>query len=187
MNTQVLFSDQIKSFKVEAFLAARKLQLRRISSLDKIASLPVTLRLTETSICVLFRYGVVVFFNATQADKNNFFEEFSEQFISKFDSPEIEHLEVVLRSDAKECFETDCVVLNDTSLPKLQLLAESLAKSVILAHNESELVHAFDQIEPLALDLSQKGRPSQNTRQLQKLIGNILLREHTLVARAEAS
>lgn len=186
MNTQY-YNFGTTSIKAEAVLYARNINLRKMPSTDKIASIPYTMRLTETSFAVLFRYGVVVYFNANEADKNHLVSNLESYIVNSLPQKESEQLEIIIAPEGKERFEADQIFVTDASIAKLQLIAEALAKSTILSHNESELEHAFDKIEPLALELSQKGRTKRDPKQLQMIVGNILLREHTLVARAESS
>src|SRR6185312_6481985 len=68
------------------------------------------------------------------------------------------------------------------------LIADAVATSVILAHDEREVAAVFDVIEPLARELAEHGRTPGGRRTILKHIGNALLvqqRMSGLVAVAE--
>ena len=68
------------------------------------------------------------------------------------------------------------------------LIADALATSVILAHDERNVAAVFDSIEPLARELAEHGRRPAGRRSILKHIGNALLvqqRVSGLVAVAE--
>ena len=68
------------------------------------------------------------------------------------------------------------------------LIADALATSVILAHDERNVDKVFDVIEPLARELAEHGRTPGGRRAILKHIGNALLvqqRVSGLVAVAE--
>ena len=77
------------------------------------------------------------------------------------------------------------LVVQASSLERLQLIAEALAKSTLLAHYEARLAADFDRIEPLALELGRRGRISGGTRDHLRQIGALLLIESRMVGRAE--
>jgi required for meiotic nuclear division protein 1 len=64
------------------------------------------------------------------------------------------------------------------------LIAEALAKSVVLARDEREVAEVFDVIEPLARQLASTGRTPVGRRGMLKHIGNALLVQHRVSGRA---
>ena len=68
------------------------------------------------------------------------------------------------------------------------LIADALATSVILAHDEKNVAAVFDVIQPIARELAEHGRTPGGRRSILKHIGNALLVQHRvsgLVAVAE--
>ena len=55
------------------------------------------------------------------------------------------------------------------------MVAEALAKSTVLSHDERRVSAVFDVIEPFAQELSEHGRTPTNRKAILKLIGNALL------------
>ena len=68
------------------------------------------------------------------------------------------------------------------------LIADALATSVVLAHDEKNVARVFDVIQPIAQALANHGRTPDGRRAILKHIGNALLVQHRvsgLVAVAE--
>jgi uncharacterized Rmd1/YagE family protein len=70
---------------------------------------------------------------------------------------------------------------------RLQLIAEVLARSVILASYESVLRETANTMEPMAAELAVRGQSGHSPRNLLKQIGAALLIRQQLVARAEVT
>ncbi|NEP17310.1 MAG: RMD1 family protein, partial [Leptolyngbya sp. SIO4C1] len=77
------------------------------------------------------------------------------------------------------------VLLAEFDMPRLQIVGDVLAKSVVLARYEIEAAQVFEQIEPFAASL-QKPRWRQRKRgnELLRQIGNNLLIQNKLVGQA---
>jgi len=73
------------------------------------------------------------------------------------------------------------------SVPRLLIVADALAKSVVLARDERQVANVFDTIEPFARELGREGRTSRNRTDLLKLLGNALLVQHRLSGRVAVS
>jgi uncharacterized Rmd1/YagE family protein len=103
----------------------------------------------------------------------------------RYDSPEFEELEVRVDAARAEGLQEGALTVQSGSVERLQLIAEALSKSVLLGHYETRLAGDFDRIEPLALELEQRGRVRGGTRSHLKRIGALLLIEQRMVGRAE--
>ena len=77
------------------------------------------------------------------------------------------------------------IVLHEATLERLQVIADVLAKSVVLAYYEASLASVFDAVEPFALGLRQGGRTTPNDRDLLRYVGDTLLMQHKMVGRVE--
>jgi uncharacterized Rmd1/YagE family protein len=69
----------------------------------------------------------------------------------------------------------------------LQLVADILAKSLVLAHYETRIADLFDRIEPLAVTLCDKGRAGASGKVLLRHIGDVLLMQQKMVGRVGTS
>jgi uncharacterized Rmd1/YagE family protein len=67
----------------------------------------------------------------------------------------------------------------------LQLVADILAKSLVLSHYETRIAENFDRIEPLAAMLRENGRAGGHSKELLRHIGDVLLVQQKMVGRVE--
>ena len=65
------------------------------------------------------------------------------------------------------------------------MVADILAKSVLLSSYEGRIGSAFESIEPLARTLQQSGRGVRQAKELVRHIGETLLVQHRMVGRAQ--
>jgi required for meiotic nuclear division protein 1 len=63
------------------------------------------------------------------------------------------------------------------------VIADVLAKSVVLAHDEREVAKVFEIIEPFAKELADRGRTRRSRKGMLKLLGNALLVQHRVSGR----
>jgi len=77
------------------------------------------------------------------------------------------------------------ILLHDVSVEALQVIADALAKSVVLGYYEASLAAAFDAVEPFALGLTRQSRPTPKDRDLLRYVGDTLLTQHKMVGRVE--
>jgi uncharacterized Rmd1/YagE family protein len=109
-------------------------------------------------------------------------------FVSRpYERPETEEIEIAVEPQAKDGVRPGSIVFEGCSIERLQLVADILSKSVLLALYESRVSGEFDRIEPLAAELAEKGRIPGQGRALLKNIGAMLLIESRMVGRAEIS
>ena len=101
-----------------------------------------------------------------------------------YERPDTEEVLVQFESSGQDVVAADKITLSDHSVERFQLLAEVLARSVLLARYESEITAAFDRIEPMAAALRRTGRTGRSSRALLRHIGEGLLSEQRLVGRA---
>ncbi len=67
------------------------------------------------------------------------------------------------------------ICVNAFSNDRLLVIADALAKSTVLAHDERRVAAVFDVIEPFARELAERGRTPRDRKAMLKLIGNALL------------
>lgn len=146
--------------------------------------LPVTIEVGTTGIAVLIRSGAVVLFNVDPIAQERFITDLGARVHARYQRQESER--VTIRQGDTDAVEPDAIVMRDISIEKLQVVAEILGKSVVLSHYELDIAEAFTAIEPLAAQM--KSTPSRlpwKQRDLVRTIGEAMLAEHQLVARAE--
>lgn len=169
-----------------ALLLGERLDMRGLEHPEALARAPLTLRIGSEGLAVLFRYGVIVVFNVGQNEESAFVAQLMPRITDPYAGRESEELRIVLRPDADEQLDQDSTLtLKEATVERMQLIADCLAKSLMLAHYETRIAAIFDRIEPLAAALRRRGRPGREGRLLLSQIGRVLLVQHKMVGRVE--
>jgi uncharacterized Rmd1/YagE family protein len=188
------------AFQARAVLVGTAIDIAALGSTDRTGNAPLVVELVGSSlgaalagqratgngVAVLFRYGAIVFFGASPAAVTEYVRQLGphvRQPIPPADQ-ETEVLDIRIDASAKETIEGNTLVLADTSLEKLQVVADVLAKSVSLAHHERAIESQFVRIEPFAANLDHWGRGGRAARELLQHLGGALLAEHRVVGGA---
>jgi uncharacterized Rmd1/YagE family protein len=149
-----------------------------------LSSTPLALRIGANGMAVVFRYGVVVFIGLTADEEAEFLERLQPRTFGKITPREEEWAKIQIAKEAEEPIPVGGPILvREFSLERLLLVADALAKSVVLGRDEREAANVFDTIEPFARELANRGKTSRNRTDLLKLIGNALLVQHRLSGR----
>jgi uncharacterized Rmd1/YagE family protein len=179
------FLPQSAEFNARAVLYAERIDLRGLSGTDVLATNPLTVEVRGGGMAVLFRYGVVVFFGVAPMEEIAFLGELDAFAAHPYPTPETEAVRVRVDAQAREGgVQGGAVVLEAVSMERLQVIADVLSKSVLLALYESQVAGEFDRIEPLAAELERSGRIPGQTRTLLSKIGAMLLVSQRMVGRA---
>lgn len=170
-------------FKARAVLLADRIDLRAWQAEERLASNPLTVAVSGGGAAVLFRYGVVVFFDVTPEEEAAFIEQISRLVGGALPTPETEEVEIRVNSRAHEGMQGDRILLANDEVERLQIVADILAKSVVLALYEARIAGSFEIVEPLAVELERHGRIAERPKDLARQIGGMLLSEHMMVGR----
>jgi len=181
---KLLFSDR-DSFRAQALFLGKKINLHRLENYTCLATMPVMVKVGECGCAVLLGYGVVVLFNLEPVEKAAFLSQLSSQVHDCFSNPETEEVEVHLNIVESERVKEGKILLHELSVERLQIVADILAKSVVLSHYEVSIAAVFDQIEPFAASLQRENRSRRQSRELLRQLGTTLLVQHKIVGRVE--
>jgi required for meiotic nuclear division protein 1 len=187
-------------FQARAMLVGTGIDIAALGSTDRTGNAPLVVELIGSSlgaaiaghaapaggVAVLFRYGAIVFFDASPAAITEYLRQLGPHVRQPFPpgEQETEVLDIHVDPAAKETIEGHALVLTDASLEKLQLVADVLAKSVSLAHHERAIESQFERIEPFATNLDHWGRGGRAAQELLQHLGGALLAEHRVVGGA---
>jgi uncharacterized Rmd1/YagE family protein len=169
----------------QSLLVGLSIELRRINHVEVISRDPTIIAIDEGGYAVLFRFGVVVLFDVTPQAEAKLLQQLHPFIKKPFDVPIIESLDIQIIPDAEERFASGKLILRVAEVPVLQLVADILAKSLVLDHYEQQAAGAFDRIEPLAERMQNAGRLPRQAHDLLCHIGEILQIQHRMVARAQ--
>jgi uncharacterized Rmd1/YagE family protein len=175
---------------IEALHLFERIDLRALvrSTDGWVSSAPATLRLSDGGYVVCFRYGVLVFIGGSEISRRDFITSVEELGAQRRTAP-IESEQLVLRLDREQGdrYLNGELLLQDGAPPRLQLVAEVLSRSVIVADYEATLRDTASWVERLSKDLSARGVTRQTPRALLKRIGTALYIRQALVGRAEVT
>lgn len=182
-----LFPDKSR-LHVRALFVGERIDVRAFQGAARIAEGPLLVRAGAEGYAVLFRYGAIVLFGLQPLEEVTFLAQLQPLIGGAFTVPESEEAELDSSGESDHRPDASGVLrLADTSAPRLQLLADVLAKSIVLAQYERQVTEVFDTIEPLATGLRRGGRVGFRARELLRQIGDVLTVEHKMVGRAEVA
>jgi uncharacterized Rmd1/YagE family protein len=138
----------------------------------------------ERGLAMLFRYGVVVLFSLSEAEQKAYLKELKERIEKPYRRHETEDTRVVV-SAAAEGVSAEGISLTALTLPRLQVVATVLARSVTLAYDETAMADAFDVVEPLARRLDEPRISGRALKEVLRHIGRTLLVQQKLIGRVE--
>ena len=151
---------------------------------EALSAIPLAIRAGKTGVAVLFRYGVVVLIGLTAEEETGFLDSLRARIDGKLPRREEEAAVLSFAGEAEDQVPSGGPIqLRDMSPERLLVIADVLAKSVVLAHDEREVAKVFEIIEPFAKELADHGRTRRNRKELMQLIGNALLVQHRVSGR----
>ncbi len=172
-----LFPGKSK-IRVRALFVGERIDVRALANADRLADSPLVVRAGAEGCAVLFRYGVLVLFELQPLEEVSFLSQLQPFIGGDFTEPEREDVEIKIEveGDHRSDQPGGTLRLDDSSVQRLQLVADVLAKSVVLAQYERQREEVFDTIEPLVAGLQRGGH-----------IGDVLMVQHKMVGRVEVT
>jgi uncharacterized Rmd1/YagE family protein len=148
---------------------------------DVLSTLPMAFRAGSAGCVALFRYGVAVMVGMSTLEQDEVLRQLEARVIKPIKRGEEESTRIEIAPDKDEqVLPGGTVVLKALTTGHMLLVADALATSVVLAHDERNVAAVFDVIEPLARHLAEKGRIPGGRRAILKHIGNALLVQHRM-------
>lgn len=181
---KLLFTDR-ESVQGRAIFVGERLELKALENTDSLATLPLVVTAGDHGCAVLFRYGAVVLFGLEPLEEASFLTQLQPFIIELFSSPETEEATLHLEKVGAERVENGLIWLQEFSIERLQIVADILAKSVVLAQYEVGTASVFDQIEPFAESLQRTTRNERWGKELLRQLGRTLSIQHKIVGRVE--
>lgn len=182
--SKLLFADQ-ETVKVQALFLGQSIDLRPFSKASPLAVSPLMVEAGSSGCAVLFNYGAAVLFGLSAVEQAKFLQDIQALITGPFENPETEDV-VIQRAPVNVGKVEDGIILvSSFDVPGLQIVAEVLAKSVVLAQYEVGAAKVFDQIEPFAASLQNLNQTRQQGDVLLRQIGSTLMIQHKIVGRVE--
>jgi uncharacterized Rmd1/YagE family protein len=174
---------------VRALLLGDRIETAGLERNDLLSRLPLAFRAGENGVVALFRYGVAVLLGMSPLEEEEVIRQLDGRVVGPIKFREEETIQIEIAPDKDDQFtQSGAIVLKVLTTEHALLIADALATSVVLAHDEKNVTTVFDVIQPIARELAQHGRTPGGRRAILKHIGNALLVQHRisgLVAVAE--
>jgi uncharacterized Rmd1/YagE family protein len=169
---------------VRALLLGDRIDTSGLDRTEVISTAPMTFRAGQNGLVAVFRFGVVVLFDLSVLEADDVLRRLNPRVVRPVTLREDETavIEAALDRD-EQILPGGPILLKSVTPEHVTVIADALAKSVILARDEREVGSVIDRIEPMARELAEKGRTPGDQKAILKLIGNALLVQHRVSGR----
>lgn len=181
---KLVFTDR-DTVKVRALFLGERLDLKALEKIDHLATQPLVVSAGDQGCAVLFRYGAVVLFGLGPIEEASFLTSLKPFVIEPLPSPETEEAVLKLEKNSSGRVENGEIWISEFGIGHLQIVADILAKSVVLAQYEVGTGKIFDQLEPFAEGLQRSTRDERWGKELLRQLGRTLSIQHKIVGRVE--
>ena len=166
---------------VRASLVGERITVKRIEDIEPLATNPLIILWGATGCAVLLRYGVIVTFDLSESEESSLLEKLSTHIREPLPTAFSETLSMVFRPQVKERLENNVLWLQACSAERLQIVAEALAKSVVLDYYETEVSNLFERIKPFTTAIQGTNlRPPKESELLSYIGGSLLIQQKML-------
>lgn len=172
---------------VRALLVGERLDIKGLENAQRLASNPLVIGVAHGQYAALFRYGAIVLFGVPPLQEVTFVDQLARLVGQPYAKRETEEARLRVDPGAEDHVEGGEIVLREVSVEALQVIADALAKSVVLGYYEASLAALFDAVEPFATGLKRGGGAAPRDRDLLRYIGDTLLTQHKMVGRVEVA
>ncbi|MGB7487147.1 MAG: RMD1 family protein [Phormidesmis sp.] len=191
-----------ESISVRASILGERLILKGIKKdIEPIATNPLTIKVGETGCAVLLRYGVIVTFDLSSEEESKLLKTLDSHIRDRFETTVSEELSIAFRTQSseqavgqsrnhpqerpKERLENNVLWLHQCSAERLQIVAEALAKSVVLDYYEGEVSRLFERIKPFTTAIQGTNLRPPKEKELLSYIGGTLLIQQKMLGIVE--
>ena len=169
---------------VRALLLGDRIDTSGLERTDVLWTAPLAFRAGKQGVVTVFRYGVVVLFDLTVLEEDEVLRGLRARVIGPIELREDETAAVEIAPDRDEqILPGGPIQLRAITPEHMLVIADALAKSVVLARDEREVSSVIEVIEPFARQLAEQGRTRGGRRAILKHIGNALLVQHRVSGR----
>ncbi len=174
--------------KVHALLLGDRIDTLGLEGTDVLSTAPLAFRAGRDGVVTVFRYGVVVMFGMSTLEEDEALRALRARVVRPIGVREDESTTIEIAADKDEqVLPGGPVMLKSLTPEHMVVVADALAKSVVLARDEREVSSVIEVIEPFARQLAERGRPPGGRRTIFKLVGNALLVQHRVSGRVAAA
>ena len=144
---------------VRALRLGDRIETAGLERKDVLSTVPLAFRAGERGVVALFRYGVAVFLGCRHSKRMMSYVGWRAGSSIRRNGARRETVFVDICSDKEDqVTPAGIIAVRVLTDEHTLLIADALATSVILAHDERDVAAVFDVIEPLARQLAEHGR-----------------------------
>jgi uncharacterized Rmd1/YagE family protein len=159
-----------------ALLLGDRIDVAGLERSDLLSTAPLAFKAGQDGFVALFRFGVAVLVGLTPLEEDEVIRGLRQRVVGEFARHEEETAIVELLPEKDDQIPPGGpIFVKDLSPARLVVIADALSKSVVLARDEKDAAAVFEQVEPFARYLAEKGRRPAGRREILKHIGNALL------------
>lgn len=172
------------SFSIRALQLGDRIDLKGLERDDAFSKNPLAFRLSEGGMVALFKSGAAVFVDMSPVAEDEIVRGLAARIIEPLAEPETETAQVLVRPNEEDVTSpTGAIQIKAADSERLLLVAEALAVSVALAHDERRIARAFEGIEPVTSSLARSRLPPGRKSELLRQIGEALRIQQRLADR----
>ena len=170
---------------VRALLVCERLNTAGLERTDVLSTTPLAFRVGAGGIAVLFRYGAVVLAGVSSLEEAAVLESLQSRMTGMLPRREEESAVVEVSAErADQIPPGGPIAVQAVTSERVVVIAEALAKSVVLARDEREVATVFEVIEPFTRALARDGHLRGSRSDILKRIGNALVVRHRVLGNA---
>ena len=170
--------------KVRALFLGDRIDTSGLERSDVLSTAPLAFRAGQDGVVAVFRYGVVVLFGMSVLEEDEVLRGLKSRIVRQFGVIDDESAIIEASADKDEqILPGGPISVKAITTEHMLVVADALAKSVVLARDEREVAAVVEVIEPLARSLAEKGRTPGGRRAILKHVGNALLVQHRVSGR----
>ncbi|MCF8267169.1 MAG: RMD1 family protein [Ignavibacteriales bacterium] len=175
-----------KQMLVRSLYVAERIETKTFEKTQLVAYSPLTIRVGEKGFAVIFRYGATVLFDVAPMEELAFLNNLHTLLVHPLEKPETEEVPIRIDKEQRGRFEGE-ILIHEITLEHMQVIADILAKTVVLNYYETSVSKNFESIEPLAITLKEQGHRGSSSKELLNHIGEVLINQHNMVGRVEVT
>lgn len=170
--------------RVRAVLLGDRLNTAGLRREHLVSTTPLAFTVGERGLAVLFRYGAAVLIGLDEAEEARVLADVSDYVVVPESAPEEEIAQILCEPNQEDQITaTGAIQLKVVTTEHKLVVADALAKSVALAHDERQMAAVFESVEPFAASLASGRRWPGGRGAIIRLIGGSLLAQHRLSGR----
>jgi uncharacterized Rmd1/YagE family protein len=168
-----------------ALQLAERIDLKGLERPDQFSSNPLAFKV-GTGTTVLFRFGTAVFVGMNPLEEESVIQGLTGRLTETLADRETETAQISVRPEGEDQpLPNGAIELKNAGPERLLVVAEALAVSAALSHDERRITQAFDRIEPVASSLKNGKLLPGSQADLLRQIGEALLIQQRLAGRVE--